>query len=116
MAKKTKSAAAVADAGPPAPTPRLLELYRDTVLPKLIEQLKRKNPIICLRFKGRCQHGVLVSCHKPIRSSWKSSFSLDTNHWPEAISDQSKVAISGFKLRENLAIGVQSHNAWSSHV
>jgi large subunit ribosomal protein L5 len=104
MAKKTKSAAAVADAGP-APTPRLLELYRDTVLPKLIEQFKRKNPMNLPKIqKVVVNMGVgAATTDKKFLEEAVSALTQITGQKP--LVTKSKVAIAGFKLRENLAIG-----------
>lgn len=105
MAKKTKAAAAEAAADAPAPTPRLLELYKNTVLPELSKQLGRKNPM------------DLPKIQKVVINMGVGAATTEKKYLDEAVGamtqiagqkplvTKSRVAVAGFKLRENLPIG-----------
>ncbi len=106
MAKKSKAsegATAVADG--PAPTPRLLEHYRNTVLPDLKKKFGRDNPMNLPRLQ------------KIVVNMGVGSATVEKKHLEDAVAamtqitgqkpliTKSKGAIAGFKLRENLPIG-----------
>ena len=105
MAKKTKAAAADAAADAPAPTPRLLELYKNTVLPELSKQLGRTNPM------------DLPKIQKVVINMGVGAATTEKKYLDEAVGamtqiagqkpliTKSRIAVAGFKLRENLPIG-----------
>lgn len=105
MAKKTKAAAAEAAADAPAPTPRLLEHYKNTVLPELSKKLGRKNPM------------NLPKIQKVVINMGVGAATTEKKYLDEAVSamtqiagqkplvTKSRMAVAGFKLRENLPIG-----------
>lgn len=106
MAKKSKaSAGATAVADGPVPTPRLLEQYRKTILPKLKETLGRTNPMNLPRIQ------------KIVVNMGVGSATVEKKHLEDAVAamtvitgqkplvTKSKGAVAGFKLRENLPIG-----------
>src|SRR5262245_53261594 len=106
MAKKSKaSAGATAVADGPAPTPRLLEQYRSTILPKLKETLGRTNPMNL----PRLQESVVMTGvgratgYKKHLEDAVAAMTVITGQKP--LSTKSKGAVAGFKLRENLPIG-----------
>jgi large subunit ribosomal protein L5 len=106
MAKKSKaSAGATAVADGPAPTPRLLEQYRKTILPKLKETLGRTNPMNLPRLqKIVVNMGVgSATVEKKHLEDAVASMTVITGQKP--LVTKSKVAVAGFKLRENLPIG-----------
>ena len=104
MAKKTKAAEAPADAGPP-PTPRLLEHYKNTVLPELSKKLGRTNPM------------NLPKIQKVVINMGVGAATTEKKYLDEAVGamtqisgqkplvTKSRMAVAGFKLRENLPIG-----------
>lgn len=105
MAKKTKAAAAEAAVDAPAPTPRLLELYKNAVLPELSKQLGRKNPM------------NLPKIQKVVINMGVGAATTEKKYLDEAVGamtqiagqkpliTKSRIAVAGFKLRENLPIG-----------
>jgi large subunit ribosomal protein L5 len=103
MAKKTKAAAAVT-AGP-AGTPRMLDHYINTVRPALATEFKRTNPHAIPKLEKIVVNmgvGVAVTEKKYLEEAL-SAMAQVTGQKP--IATLSKVAVSGFKLRENLPIG-----------
>ncbi len=104
MAKKTKAAEAPADAGP-APTPRLFEHYKNTVLPELSKKLGRTNPM------------NLPKIQKVVINMGVGAATTEKKYLDEAVGamtqisgqkplvTKSRMAVAGFKLRENLPIG-----------
>jgi large subunit ribosomal protein L5 len=103
MAKKTK-AAAPAETGP-APTPRLLEKYKTTVLPELAKKFGRTNPMALPKFgKVVVNMGVGAAVtDKKFLDEAVSAMATITGQKP--LVTKSRKAIAGFKLRENLPIG-----------
>ncbi|MGC4001641.1 MAG: 50S ribosomal protein L5 [Pirellulales bacterium] len=103
MAKKTKSAAP-AETGP-APTPRLLEKYKATVLPELSKKLGRTNPMALPKVgKVVVNMGVGAAVtDKKFLDEAVSAMATITGQKP--LVTKSRKAIAGFKLRENLPIG-----------
>ena len=105
MAKKTKAPAADAAADAPAPVPRLLELYKQTVLPELSKQLGRTNPM------------DLPKIQKVVINMGVGAATTEKKYLDEAVGamtqisgqkplvTKSRIAVAGFKLRENLPIG-----------
>ena len=103
MAKKTKAAAAVT-AGP-AGSPRMLDHYINTVRPALATEFKRTNPHAIPKLEKIVVNmgvGVAVTEKKYLEEAI-SAMAQVTGQKP--IATLSKVAVSGFKLRENLPIG-----------
>ena len=108
MAKKTKATAAAATAATvagPAGTPRMLEHYTNTVRPALATEFKRTNPHAIPKLEKIVVNmgvGVAVTEKKYLEEAI-SAMAQVTGQKP--IATLSKVAVSGFKLRENLPIG-----------
>ena len=109
MAKKTKATAAAAAAAAtvagPAGTPRMLEHYTNTVRPALATEFKRTNPHAIPKLEKIVVNmgvGVAVTEKKYLEEAI-SAMAQVTGQKP--IATLSKVAVSGFKLRENLPIG-----------
>lgn len=104
MAKKTKAATAAVTAGP-AGTPRMLDHYINTVRPALATEFKRTNPHAIPKLEKIVVNmgvGVAVTEKKYLEEAL-SAMAQVTGQKP--IATLSKVAVSGFKLRENLPIG-----------
>lgn len=103
MAKKTKT-----DAAKPAveaPTPRLLDRYEKEVLPALATKLGRKNRLALPRLQKIVVNmgvGSAVTEKKHIDEA-VSAMSQITGQKPTV--RKSRVAVSGFRLRENMPIG-----------
>ena len=103
MAKKTKASetASPAEAG----TPRMLEHYVNVVRPQLAEALERTNPHAIpklVKIVVNMGVGVAVTEKKYLEEAIGAMTQV-TGQKP--IATLSKVAVSGFKLRENLPIG-----------
>jgi len=104
MAKKTKAAEAPASDAP-APPPRLLVHYKETVLPELSKKLGRKNPM------------NLPKIQKVVINMGVGAATTEKKYLDEAVGamtqiagqkpliTKSRMAVAGFKLRENLPIG-----------
>ncbi len=104
MAKKKKEDDAPVQSGPP-PVPRLLERYRNQVLPALVEKLGRSNPM------------SMPKLDKVVINMGVGSATVEKKHLEDAVAaltqiagqkpliTKSRVAVAGFKLRENLPIG-----------
>ena len=103
MAKKSKATSAVAVE--PAGTPRMLEHYLKTVRPHLEQALGQTNPHAIPRLvKIVVSMGVGVAVtEKKYLDEAIGALAQVTGQKP--IATLSKVAVSGFKLRENLPIG-----------
>lgn len=101
MAKKTKPVEALE----PAETPRLLEHYESTVRPHLESVLGRTNPHAVPRLeKIVISMGVgAATAEKKYLDEALGALAQIAGQKP--IATLSKVAVAGFKLRENLAIG-----------
>ncbi|MFM8985294.1 MAG: 50S ribosomal protein L5 [Planctomycetia bacterium] len=102
MAKKTKAAAAEAA---PAGVPRMLAHYTSTVQPQLGRELGRSNPHAIPRLEKIVVNmgvGVAVTEKKYLEEAVGAMAQI-TGQKP--VTTLSKVAVSGFKLRENLPIG-----------
>jgi len=101
MAKQKSEATSEAAAG----TPRLLEHYRNVVRPALVEKLGAMNPhAIPGLEKVVVNMGVGVAItEKKYLDEAISAMAQITGQKP--IATLSRVAVSGFKLRENLPIG-----------
>jgi large subunit ribosomal protein L5 len=103
MAKKTKAAAT--ESLEPAGSPRMLDHYVNTVRPQLSASLKRTNPHAIPRLEKIVVNmgvGVAVSEKKYMEEALGALAQI-TGQKP--VATLSKVAVSGFKLRENLPIG-----------
>ena len=103
MAKKSKATSTVAVE--PAGTPRMLEHYLKTVRPHLEQALGQTNPHAIPRLvKIVVSMGVGVAVtEKKFLDEAIGALAQVTGQKP--IATLSKVAVSGFKLRENLPIG-----------
>jgi large subunit ribosomal protein L5 len=103
MAKKEKKDAAAKYEKPPVP--RLLELYKTEILPALGKQLGRTNPLSLPRIQ------------KIVVNMGVGSATVEKKHLEDAVAamtqitgqkplvTKSRVAIAGFKLREEQPIG-----------
>jgi large subunit ribosomal protein L5 len=88
-----------------APLPRLLEAYREQILPELVKKLGRTNP------------HALPRIQKIVVNMGVGSATVEKKHLEDAVAaltqisgqkpliTKSRVAIAGFKLRENQPIG-----------
>jgi large subunit ribosomal protein L5 len=105
MAKKEKKAAEDAAPSGPPPTPRLLERFEKQVLPELAKKLGRKNLHSLPRLEKVVVNmgvGSAVTEKKNLEDAVAAMTQI-TGQKP--LVTQSRKAVSGFKLRENLAIG-----------
>ena len=105
MAKKTKASVSKTAATGPAETPRMLEHYLNTVRPTLGSALSRTNPHAIpklVKIVVNMGVGVAVTEKKYLEEAIGAMAQV-TGQKP--IATLSKVAVSGFKLRENLPIG-----------
>lgn len=103
MAKKSKSAETASVE--PAGTPRMLELYTNTVRPQLAKALGTSNPHAIPRLEKIVVNmgvGVAVTEKKYLEEAIGAMTQI-TGQKP--VATLSKAAVSGFKLRENLPIG-----------
>ena len=103
MAKKSKSAETAAVE--PVGNPRMLDHYINTVRPALATEFKRTNPHAIPKLEKIVVNmgvGVAVTEKKYLEEAL-SAMAQVTGQKP--IATLSKVAVSGFKLRENLPIG-----------
>lgn len=103
MAKKESKKAEASNE--PAPTPRLREAYQKTILPELAKKFGRTNP------------HALPRIQKIVVNMGVGSATVEKKHMEEAVAamaqitgqkplvTKSRVAIAGFKLRENQPIG-----------
>jgi large subunit ribosomal protein L5 len=103
MAKKESKKAEASNE--PAPTPRLWEAYQKTILPELAKKFGRTNP------------HALPRVQKIVVNMGVGSATVEKKHMEEAVAamaqitgqkplvTKSRVAIAGFKLRENQPIG-----------
>jgi large subunit ribosomal protein L5 len=105
MAKKPKQTAEeAAPAGPP-PTPRLLERYRNELLPALKSKFNRDNPHALPRLqKIVINMGVGEAItEKKFLEEAVAALTLIGGQKPQIT--KSRIAIANFKLRENMPIG-----------
>jgi len=89
----------------PAGTPRMLDFYVNTVRPQLAQALSRTNPHAIPKLEKIVVNmgvGVAVSEKKYLEEAIGAMTQV-TGQKP--VATLSKVAVSGFKLRENLPIG-----------
>jgi len=103
MAKKTRSSGAATVT--PAETPRMLEHYLGTVRPRLVEALGRDNPHAIPRLEKiviSMGVGAAVTEKKYLEEALGA---LGQIAGQKPVATLSKVAVAGFKLRENLPIG-----------
>ena len=104
MAKKSK-AVKVASSESESGTPRLQELYSNTVRPALAEELSRKNPHSIPRLEKIVVNmgvGTAVTEKKHLEEAMAALGQI-AGHKP--VATLSRKAVSGFKLREDLPIG-----------
>jgi large subunit ribosomal protein L5 len=105
MAKKTRASDSKAAATGPAGTPRMLEHYLNSVRPALGSALSRTNPHAIpklVKIVVNMGVGVAVTEKKYLEEAI-GALAQVTGQKP--VATLSKVAVSGFKLRENLPIG-----------
>jgi large subunit ribosomal protein L5 len=103
MAKKSKSAETASVE--PAGTPRMLELYTNTVRPQLATALGTSNPHAIPRLEKIVVNmgvGAAVTEKKFLEEAIGALTQI-TGQKP--VATLSKAAVAGFKLRENLPIG-----------
>ena len=103
MAKKTKATRSAPLE--PAATPRMLELYTQTVRPHLAKVLERGNPHAIPRLEKvviSMGVGAAVTEKKYLDEALGALAQIAGQ---KPIATISKVAVAGFKLRENLPIG-----------
>jgi large subunit ribosomal protein L5 len=104
--KRAEKEAAAAPAGDaPAGTPRMLDFYVNTVRPQLAQALSRDNPHAIPKLEKIVVNmgvGVAVTEKKYLEEAI-GALTQVTGQKP--VATLSKVAVSGFKLRENLPIG-----------
>jgi large subunit ribosomal protein L5 len=104
MAKKTKAATTTMTLEPAA-TPRMLELYVNTVRPQLATALGTDNPHAIPKLEKIVVNmgvGAAVTEKKYLEEALGALAQI-TGQKP--VATLSKKAVAGFKLRENLAIG-----------
>lgn len=106
MAKKEKKAAAegAAPSGP-APTPRLMEKYEKEVLPALANKLGRKNRMALPRLEKIVVNMGVGSAVAEKKNLEDAVAALTQITGQKPLVTKARKAISGFKLREGLAIG-----------
>jgi large subunit ribosomal protein L5 len=106
MAKKDKKAAAedAAPSGPP-PTPRLLEKFEKEVLPGLGKKLGRTNPMSLPRLQKIVVNMGVGSAVAEKKNLEDAVAALTQITGQKPLVTKARKAISGFKLREGLAIG-----------
>lgn len=101
MAKKDKEAAAIATG--PMPAPRLRKVYKEKVLPKLMEEFKYTSVMQAPKIdKIVINMGIKANDEKNLDNSVRD-MTLITGQKP--VITTSRKAISNFKLRENMKIG-----------
>ena len=104
MAKKSK-AVKVSSSESESGTPRLQELYSNTVRPALAEELSRKNPHSIPRLEKIVVNmgvGTAVTEKKHLEEAMAA---LGQIAGQKPVATLSRKAVSGFKLREDLPIG-----------
>jgi large subunit ribosomal protein L5 len=106
MAKKDKKAVAeeAAPSGPP-PTPRLLEKYEKEVLPGLAGKFGRKNRMSLPRLEKIVVNMGVGSAVEEKKNLEDAVAALTQITGQKPLVTKARMAISGFKLREGLAIG-----------
>jgi large subunit ribosomal protein L5 len=107
MAKKEKKSAAAEQAAQsgPAPTPRLLERYRNEVLPAVAKKLGRTNPMSLPRLQKIVVNMGVGSAVLEKKNLEDAVAALTQITGQKPLVTKSKKAIAGFKLREDLPIG-----------
>ena len=106
MAKKTKAAEAPKEKQKP-PVPRLKEKYEKELLPALAKKLGRKNRLSLPRLQKIVVNmgvGSAVTEKKHIDDA-VSALMLITGQKP--LVTKSRIAVAGFRLREDMAIGAK---------
>jgi large subunit ribosomal protein L5 len=105
MAKKAKTETkAAADAGP-IPVPRLWERYEKEILPALAKKLGRKNHLSLPRLEKVVINMGVGSAITEKKNIEDAVAALTQISGQKPLVTRSRVAIAGFKLRENLPIG-----------
>jgi large subunit ribosomal protein L5 len=112
-AKSRQAAADKAPAGPAAPVPkdyvaRLKKKYRDVIVPKLVEQFGYKNALEVPRIEKIVLNmgvGEAVNDTKKVASA---AIDLALIAGQKPIVTRARRAISTFKVRENMPIGVKA--------
>lgn len=106
MAKKDKKKTEeeAAPSGPP-PTPRLLERFEKEVLPELAKKLGRKNRLSLPRLEKIVVNMGVGSAVLEKKNLEDAVAALTQITGQKPLVTKARKAISGFKLREGLAIG-----------
>lgn len=106
MAKKDKKKTEeeAAPSGPP-PTPRLLERFEKEVLPELAKKLGRKNQLSLPRLEKIVVNMGVGSAVLEKKNLEDAVAALTQITGQKPLVTKARKAISGFKLREGLAIG-----------
>ncbi len=107
MAKKPAKGEAKhpAPAGGKPPTPRLLERYHKEVLPALAEKLGRSNRLSLPRLEKIVINMGVGSAITEKKHLEDATAALAQITGQKAMVTQSRIAIAGFRLRENMPIG-----------
>jgi large subunit ribosomal protein L5 len=107
MAKKEKKSAAVEEAAAsgPAPTPRLLERYRNEILPAVAQKLGRANPMSLPRLQKIVVNMGVGSAVLEKKNLEDAVAAMTQITGQKPLVTKAKKAIAGFKLREDLPIG-----------
>ena len=108
MAKKTAKADPKADAGTPGgkpSVPRLWQRYEKEVLPILAEKLGRKNRLSLPRLEKIVLNMGVGSAITEKKHLEDATAALAQITGQKAMITQSRIAVAGFRLRENLPIG-----------
>jgi large subunit ribosomal protein L5 len=102
--KQAKDKAEKVPAGPP-PTPRLMQRYRDEILPALAERLGRKNRLSLPRLEKIV---INMGVGDAIQEKKYLEEATDALRWisgQKPVITTARKSIAGFKLREGMAIG-----------
>ncbi|MFG0318728.1 MAG: 50S ribosomal protein L5 [Planctomycetota bacterium JB042] len=105
MAKGKDKKDAPKAAAEPAPTPRLLERYRQEVRPKLKEQFGIKNDLEAPRLTKIVVNMGVGRAKESKTALDAAAADLATITGQKAKVTRAKVSVSGFKLREGMPIG-----------
>lgn len=104
--KKKKSEKTGGEVVKPAIEPRLQTRYREEVVPKLKEELKAKNSMRVPRLQRVVINAGLGRATQNIKVIEQAIEDLAAITGQKPVSTKSKAAISNFKLRSGLPIGV----------
>lgn len=91
---------------PPACQPRLRELYKKEIIPALMKELNIENPMQLPRLSKITLNAGLGRSTQNIKIIETALRDLSAIAGQKAVATKSKIAISNFKLRAGLPIGV----------